>query len=299
MRTKNLLVSGTLGIALAGLVLTGCHKNSTTTPASTDSDITAAQDESNASYAANDTKTVSDACVQTGGSGLAPERSPQAIYSQHCTVSWDTLNPTTDTMYVNFGASPVLCNDLVWRQGEIIVYWNKAASNHVKVAYFDSGTTINMTFRGYYVGTVKDSVNGISGNRNWTNEGHNIQGYENWNFNANLVITYPSKQTATWNSSRDNVLTEVNSVWYYAVSGSATGVTRNNVTYNLTITSPLYVTAKPWWLDGCAWIESGIVSITRPALNNNTLTINFGNIGDCDDKATATLDNKSYTIYLW
>ena len=162
----------------------------------------------------------------------------------------------------------------------------------------DSANTITESFNGYKVGSTASTMNGVAGTRTWTNEGRNVSGYENWNFTAALTITYPDGKTATWNSTRNNVLTLNGGVWYYAVTGSAHGVSKNGVGYTLTITQPLYVTALPWWFFGCAWIESGIVDITRTG-STNTLSINFGNIGTCDNQAVATLNGNNYTIYMW
>jgi hypothetical protein len=296
MKTKKFLLSGILGIAIAGFVLTGCHKAST----SPDTDINAAEDESNASTAMNDTKNISDAGMQGNSNKYAPHRNIQAIYSSHCTVSYnDTGSATTDSMIVNFGSSPVQCNDGRWRQGEIIVYWNKNSAPSAWYAYVDSGNTVNMTFNNYFVGKASSNMNGIKGTRAWKNMGYNALGEVNWDFNAALTLTYPTGQTATWNSTRNNTLVYVSGVYYYEITGSAYGTARNGVGYTLTITSPLYVTALPWWVNGgCAWIESGTVTVNRTT-NTNVLTINFGTIGTCDDIATATLNGNTYTITLW
>src|SRR5579863_2035514 len=131
MKAKNVLLSGILGVALAGVVLTGCHKDSsaptnTTTSNSSGGDYTAAEDESNASDAMNDSKTISDAAAQgSASSKYAPTHNVKAIYSAHCVVTFahDTGVGAVDTVYINFGSSPVKCNDNRWRQGEIMVYW--------------------------------------------------------------------------------------------------------------------------------------------------------------------------------
>lgn len=297
MKTKNLLLSGILGLALSGFVLTGCHKSATTT---TDTDYTAAQDEANGSFASTDAKNVSDAALQNNGSNYGPERNINRIYSSHCTVTWnDTSTSTMDTMYINFGATPVQCNDYRWRKGEIIVYWAKKTGFWVWQSYFDSGSTVAQTFRGYAVGSASNAMNGVAGTRTWTNKGY-VSGYMNWDFSAYLTITYPDGKTATWNSVRYNVLKNISGTWYYQIKGSAYGTSRNGVGYTLSIedANPLYVTAWPWWLGGCAWIESGIVDINRTT-STNTLSINFGSIGTCDNIAVATINGNNYTFYMW
>jgi hypothetical protein len=299
MKTNKILLTGILGIALAGVVLTGCHKAST----SPDTDIIAAEDESNASDAMNDSKNVSDAGAQGTASGeYHPERNVKAIYSPHCIVSWslpaDTLSGY-DTMYVTFPSTPTLCNDGRYRQGQVIVYWARNTGSSLLQSYFDSASTITMTFKNYAAGSSASNMIGITGTRAWTNTGKNALSEENWKFTANLTLKYfATSQTATWNSSRVNTLVLQGGVYYYQITGEATGTARNGVIYTLTITSPLYITAFPWWLGGCAWIEAGDISVNR-SNSSNTLTINFGNVGTCDASAVATINGNNYTFSMW
>ncbi len=297
MKTKNFVLSGILGIALSGFVLTGCHKSSTTP----DTDYAAAQDEANASFASNDSKNVSDAAMQGSSNKYGPAHTIQSAYSSSCVLSWDSTTIAGNiTVTIDFGSAPVQCKDYRWREGKIQVSW-KASSGFFLQAYFDSATAITETFNGYKVGTTQTTMYGVAGTRTWTNEGHNVNGFENWNFTADLTITNPSGKKATWKSTRNNVLTYVGTTWYYVITGSASGTSSSGVGYSLTITSPLYVTAYPWWYTpapGCPWIEAGVVSISRDGFSN-TLTINFGNVGTCDSQAIATLNGNNYTIYMW
>lgn len=302
MKTKNFVLTGIIGIALTGAILSGCHKKDATTPsspASSSSDITAAQDESNASDAMNDSKNISDASAQGNNSKYNPEKSVQAIYSAHCTVTWasDTLSGY-DTMYVNFGSSPVKCNDDRWRKGEIIVYWTRIPGKGLLRTYFDSGSVVTMTFNNYAAGNSDTNMIGIAGTRVWQNTGGNLLAQQNWNFTANLTLTYANHQTATWSSSRANSLVVISNTYYYEIVGSASGKDRNGINYSLAIVNPLYVTALPWWLGGCAWIESGTINVNL-ANNANTLTLNFGTLGVCTAIKTATINNHTYTFIMW
>lgn len=305
MKTKNFVLSGILGIALSGFVLTGCHKSSTTP----DTDVTAAQDETSGQYASTDAKNVSDDALQTSTHG--PRRhgvtsGPIVLtdYCSTCIVTWSdtTNNATTVTVTVNFGNTPVQCSDTKWRQGEIMVSWPVSGGQFFWEAYFNKNTTITQSFSGYKVGNTASTMNGVAGTRTWTNTGLDTVKLESWNFTANLTITRYNGKTFSWNSSRTNALVNVGGIWYYEITGSATGTTETNVTYTITIAQPLYVSAFPWWwvgLGGCPYIESGIVNITRSSNPNNTLSINFGTIGDCTATCTATLDSKTYTISKW
>jgi len=306
MKTKNFLFSAIFGVALSAAVLTGCKKDTTppAAPASTDSDYTAAQDETNATNISNDSKSVSDAAVTQGSSTAL---GPVSLVSSTFTVTFyrttDTNSLAEDTMYINFGPTPVLCHDGKYREGEIIVYWSNKIHS-VWRAYFDSGSTVYMTFRNYARGALPSNMVEINGTRNWTNNGGQISinnvDCENWSFSANLTLIYlATKDTATWTSTRTNTLVNESGTWYYKITGSASGKSHSGVLYNLTISEPLYHTAIPCWLQGgCPWIEAGQVQITRTG-KTNTLTIDFGTIGDCNSQATAEIGGKSYTFTMW
>ncbi|HTB31269.1 MAG TPA: hypothetical protein VK808_04535 [Bacteroidia bacterium] len=304
MKVNQFLLSGITGVALSVFVLTGCHKDSTTTPtnnpSTTQNDITSAEDESNASSAMNDSKTISDAGMSGNQGKYGQTRSVQAIYSSNCTVTWsskDTGIGGTDTMYVNFGSTPVECNDYRWRQGEIIVYWKQATGTLIQ-SYFDSSSVITMTFKNYAVGSLKSNMIGIAGTRVWTNTGTNALLEENWSFAANLTLTYSNAQTATWNSTRTNTLVQIGGIYYYMITGSASGTDRSNVGYSLNITSPLYVTATPWWLGGCAWIESGVLTVNVTGATY-PISVNFGTVGSCDANAVATINGYNYPFIMY
>ena len=140
-------------------------------------------------------------------------------------------------------------------------------------------------------------MHGIQGNRTWTNQGLDTLGLESWSHTAALTISYPDGGRATWNSTRTNALVPISGTWYYEITGSGSGIAKSGASYTLTINSPLYRVARAWWLNSssCPWIESGVITITR-SNRDNSLVINFGNIGDCNETATATIGDRSYTI---
>lgn len=305
MKTKNIVICSILGISLAGFILVGCHKDnnapsSSSSPStSSSSDITAAQDESNASDAMTDSKNISDAAAQNNSGEYSPQRSMHALYSAHCNVTWarDTMSGY-DTMYINFGATPVKCNDNRWRKGEIIVYWTRMAGKGLIQTYFDSGSVITMVFDNYAAGNSDSTMIGVAGFRTWNNTGSNAMSEQNWNFNANLTLTYSNNQTATWVSTRSNSLVTQGGVYYYEITGNASGTDRNGYHYSLSIVNPLYFTALPWWMGGCAWIESGTITITVANVMY-PITIDFGTLGSCSPVKTATINNHTYTFIMW
>ncbi|MGP8217336.1 MAG: hypothetical protein ACLQQ4_17340, partial [Bacteroidia bacterium] len=224
MKTKKFLLTGAMGIALTGMVITGCKKNSTTTPAAVDSDITAAQDDANATFAVNETKNSADGAAQNQPNVYRPQGSSCATVTKNL----DTVlsNGQVDSlMDINFGPSPCLCADGRYRQGHIRVYWD-----HIH-PYFTQGDTINMTFENYVVNSK-----GIQGTRMLVNTGKDSAGNMSWSFTANLTITYAGGGTATWTASRTNTLVNVGGAWYYEITGGGSGVSKSGVSYTHTIT---------------------------------------------------------------
>lgn len=289
MKTKRYLMIGILGIALAGVVVTGCKKKD---QPSTDSDVTAAEDEANASFALQDSKTIADGAAQN----QSVERvlgSPCGTWTKRDTV----IGSNTDTLIqISF---PGTCTspDGRTRKGDIFVFWNGKR-------YFDSACVITMTFKNYDVTLLNGKTVNITGTRTLTNIGKDSAGDCSWSFNANLSLTYISGATgtATWTSSRTNVLTKQGNDYYYVITGGANGVTRNGVSYTISITSPLYHTA--YWLNLkygyalCDCFESGEVEITR---SNKTypLYLQFtSGVGSCNHTATATINGNNYNITL-
>ncbi|HSY77947.1 MAG TPA: hypothetical protein VK890_13860 [Bacteroidia bacterium] len=285
MKTKHFLVTGMIGIALAGMIITGCKKES-----AADTDATAAQDDANASFALQDSKNISDGAAK----GQANERAMGTC------GSWvGDSSATTDTIDIHFAGGCVSPDGRV-RKGDIIVYWTKGKN------YFDSGASITETWKNYSITSLSGLTMAIAGSRTLTNIGKNDSGDHSWSFNASLTLTYSGSTTgtATWNSNRTNVLTKIGSVWYYVITGGASGVSKSGVSYSLTINSPLYWTAywlNKGWLTGtkyCDCFESGTVELTRSGKTYPLYLTFTSGVGNCAHTATATINGNNYNITL-
>jgi len=281
MKTRHYLFIGTLGLALTGIIFTGCKKD---TPAptvpSTQTSTEAAQDDANASFVMNDSKNISDGANQ----GQADER---VMNGYPILLKRDTIvNSVHDTLLdVYFGPTDMLCSDFRTRRGHVIIYF-------VPNTYLTLGSVIGMTFYNYYVNDI-----GVTGARTLTNTSST-----SWNLQANLTLTYPNNGGyATWNSTREDTLKQVGSIWYWTVSGSASGQCRTGATYTITITQPLYVEVSSWistnpW-PSCPDIESGKLTLTAPGYVY-PLYVTFGTaIGTCSNTGVASIDNINYNFY--
>lgn len=283
MKTKHLLLTGILGLALAGMIMTGCKKDT-----AADTDSSAAQDDANATFAINDSKNAAD------GAAMNQTNTERVLGSACATVTKrdTTVNGMLDSlMDINFGPSPgCQCADGRTRQGHLFVYWDHAHP------YFTSGDTINMTF-----GNYKVNNRGIAGTRMLVNIGLDSAGNMSWKFTASLTITNPNGTTCTWQAARTHTLAYTNGAWYYEITGGGSGVSSTGVTYTHTINTPIYYTAIRPWNGGCAFPEAGTVTFTR-SNRQYPLVLNYiSGIGNCPtqgDYATATINNNTFQVNL-
>lgn len=266
MKTKHYFLIGALGFAMAGAIFTGCKKDTTTTTttATTPTDYTAAEDNANASSVVNDSKGISDNAAQ----GKSTERTLSTCAT---VLKRDTNSKLDSLLDINFGSTDCLCSDGRLRRGHILVWYQPKN-------YFTLGDSVVMSFKNYYVNDI-----GVTGVRRLTNTSSTT-----FHFTASLSLTYPlGGGTATWNSTRTDSIKTIASVTYVSVTGGANGVSRKGTSYNITITSPVYVTALPPFLGGCPYFEAGNITVALPTYN---IALKYGKgVGTCSDTATATI----------
>lgn len=290
MKTKQILLMGMIGVAFAGMIITGCKKDATA-----DTDATAAQDDANCSFMINDSKTISDGAAK----GQSTDRvlGTCGVISKRDTTIGGVLDTLIDVYFPGGCVSP----DLRTRKGHILFWWNGRG-------YFDSAASVTETWVNYSVsclnGTTISMGNGSS--RTLTNNGPDATGDCNWSFNASLTLNYSgtSTGTATWTSSRVNTLTSSSGIYYYNITGNASGTSRTGVSYTLNITSPLVWTA--YWLNilnghsgsNCDCFESGTVEYQRSGKTYPLYLTFTSGVGNCARTATATINGNSYNITL-
>ncbi|HTB07873.1 MAG TPA: hypothetical protein VK806_13055 [Bacteroidia bacterium] len=286
MNTKQFLLTGILGIALAGTILTGCKKNNE----SPDTDTNAAQDEANATFAINDTKNTADGAVQ----GMKSNRPDHNMTG--CATWTGDSSATTDSLIISFPGSCTSPDGRI-RKGDIIVYWNKGTD------YFDSGAVINMTFRNYSFTNRRGEVIGVTGTRTHTNLGRNMSGDQSWGVNANLTLTYATGGTATWTANRVHTLMHSTNFYYYSITGTASGTSKSGVAYNINITSPLIRAAN--WINSvlystspCYCIEAGSLTVSRTGKKYPLYLTYTSGLGNCDYTAAATINGNTYDIIV-
>jgi hypothetical protein len=278
----------TLGIALltAGIsTFTSCEKSRLNKATTT------SEDNNLAEVGFNDVlKVTEDALKEEDLEGRAPGAFAQ-LYSGCATVTVTPADTITwpKTITVDFGTANCTGSDLRTRRGKIII----TATGF----YREAGTVLTITTDNYYVNDYK-----VEGTKTITNNGRNTGG----NLSYSVVvaggkITTPDGDIIEWESTRTREWIEGESTTFlshglsgilddvYSITGNANGTNREGRDFTANITSPLRVE-----LD-CRWITQGTVEVQPEDLKLRT--VDFG-AGSCDNEATITIDNRTYTIYM-
>lgn len=196
------------------------------------------------------------------------------------TVIVDTLsNPKT--ILIDFGSDACVGNDGRTRTGILHVSYTGR--------YREPGTIISITPENYRVNNYL-----IEGNKTIENMGLNANGQLYYSINANGTITAPSDAwTIHWTAARTRTWVEGQSTPTladdaYEITGSCSGINRNQVQYTSNITTPLRAEV------GCAWIVSGQLTV-EPVGGYSTRYIDFGN-GECNNGFTVTVNGETYQL---
>lgn len=245
-----------------------------------DNDTSSAKDNSIAETTFSDIHSMVDQ-ANNYNSAKGVDSSWSSYFSGCVTVTRDTIsNP--HQIVIDFGSANCLCNDGKYRRGVVTASYTGR--------YRDSATIINISLSNYYV-----NDNQILGTKTITNKGRNSDG--NWNFDiavSGQIIKANNGGTVTWNSTRNREWLEGSNtitVWddVFLVTGEANGMAANGTSYEINITNPLRKEI------GCTNFVSGTFTLKIP--QKAIRTVDYGN-GNCDNTATLTILNSTYTITL-
>ncbi len=282
MKTNRIVLNACLLIASSALMLTGCKKEEQ------DNDTSSSSDNAFAEATYTDVTNIADEAGVSGSlsnyrNGPAAE---DGLLSSCAIITFDSVNGADqDTIHINFGTVNCAGNDGRNRRGEILVYYSGA--------YRDSASVHTITFNNYFV-----NDNQVLGTKTVTNVGHNSLGNLVYNINiTGQIVLANNTGTITWISQRQRewLQGENTAIWsddMYSVTGSASGTGSDGHTFTANITSPLIRNMAL----GCRrHFVQGTFVLTPD--NRPARTIDFGS-GACDDVATVTINNHTYTIHL-
>ena len=169
------------------------------------------------------------------------------------------------------------------RKGKIIIVVNR---HYLNADYFRT-----VTFDNYYV-----NGNKIEGIKTVINKGFNDSRnmYFSHSLSEGKVITPEGLELSKEYNRINEFVSGINTPRFrgddeYMITGAASGINRDLISYTRTIIEPLHVASS------CKWILSGTVEIV--ADDRETAILNYGD-DICDDKATVTVGSSSLEINI-
>jgi hypothetical protein len=269
-------------LSLAALVASCKKDNDDNNQNTPDTDVSSAADYTVADAAFTDVANIADEAA-TGSLTSYRNGTAERILTTCAQVTVDTV---VHRITIDFGTTDCLCKDGNYRRGIIYVDYTGQ--------YADSGSSHTISFNNYYV-----NFNKIDGSKTVVNTGRNASGNLTFSITVNGSVTWDAQYgggTSTYISSRTRewVAGESTMVWnddVYMISGTASGTTRNGVSWTLATQTPLRKRI------GFRHFTQGIVDFT-PA-NKPTRTIDYGYLNGAEDNlAQVTINGYTFTITL-
>lgn len=282
MRKVTFLPKLLIGLAMLSFnFLDGCKKDtvSTPTPSSTEDVQTEARDYAQTEDVNNDVdNSVSEAMLEHGSGTLSQRGDPGNSELSCASVVRDSIAHTVTITY-NHCEGP---HGHI-RDGQIII-------TYLNGGYWDVGASWDVTFNNFYIDDMH-----VTGTRHVANVGPASNGMT-WNINATLTFTNTNTgNSRSWNSTRTREITQgygdtIPSHHIYVINGTATRTnSENNHSVAITMTN---ITRDL----SCQYITAGTLNC-QPNDGRPDRLIDFGN-GNCDDIATVTVNNQTFTIHL-
>ncbi|MFN5621369.1 MAG: hypothetical protein ACK478_08710 [Flavobacteriales bacterium] len=195
------------------------------------------------------------------------------------TIIVDTLS-SPKSITIDFGNDDCEGNDGRTRKGVLFITYTGR--------YREVGSVITITPENYTVDGYS-----IEGVKVIENLGLNDSGQLHYAITVDGMITAPNDEwDITWTANRIRTWVEGQStptIWddAYLISGSGSGINRNDVEYTTNITVPLRAEV------GCRWIVSGALTIVPQGYSQRY--IDFGN-GECNNGIFVTVNGDTYTL---
>lgn len=277
MKATKVILNTAAGAALVSiLMLSACGKKAIELAVSNEE--ATAQNKEEADAVGNESQNIADAYAANPSGSYLRTGSMDLMEGSACVTA--TLDSASKTLTVEFGKntdgtySNCLCNDGRNRRGKLVITYTGGR-------YKDNGSVKTINFVDFY-----RNDNHIEGTRVVTNLGVNTSGHYHWSIvETNMKVTRTDGKFHTWTSTRDREMlagydTYVWSDDEYQLTGSASGVNQNNVSYTAEITTPLHR------LMSCKYIDKGVIEFAND--KGATRVIDYGD-GSCDATATVTV----------
>jgi hypothetical protein len=287
---KNKILIPVFALIITALFAVGCNKEETT---AVDTSTRSVRDNGAAENLFADIKRVVEEAANDEGQSAKGVQSGSYSFGSCATV---TINPAWgDTtwpkvMEIDFGATNCTGSYGINRRGKLVV--------SLSDRYRNVGSVLTVQPQNYFVNDIK-----IEGTKTLTNNGTNSNGHLEFQVEVtNGVLTYTDNSVTTWESTRTNEWIEGDTTSLfthglsgvcddvYLITGSASGVDRNGLSYSVNITSPLRKEVC------CRWLVSGTLDVSPSGLP--VRAVDFGS-GGCDNNATITINGNTYNVVMF
>jgi hypothetical protein len=187
------------------------------------------------------------------------------------------------TIIIDFGNTNCLCNDNHNRKGKILV-------SYTGNVFTEYGSSSTISFDNYYIDN--NQVFGMNAVRH---EAPNLLGQPVFAMAISGKLLKPNTlDTLTWNATRNRIwtagyTTPVYSDDMFELTGNGSGTSSNFGYYTMNITKPILKSSE------CRYFTSGNFDLQPQG--KSLRIVDYGK-GDCDDKATAELNTKTFSIQL-
>jgi hypothetical protein len=204
---------------------------------------------------------------------------------------------------LDIGNCPVISFNIIQAPLTLTLDWgtrctgadNVIRSGKIVVTLSGLMNVVNSVATFKFVDFVTDGKK-ISGVHKITYMGPNaINNWPRYTALTEATITYPDKSVETYRaeiwrlqSSGKETLSVLDDTW--RMEGSSSGVSKNGTKWASKSTSALVKKGDCKWISSGKWVITPEIGAVR--------TIDFGNDGTCDDKATLTVGDKTTTITL-
>ena len=263
----------------ACLMASSCSKNNDN-PATTSTDVTYAQDDAEATSMYDEVSTQQDEDLgdldAAGYNSTGVMKAASSNGSRTITIDKNDSVKFPKTITITF-------NNWIGPRGHLK---NGKIITVISDKWKNTGSTITTTFENLTIDSMKIEGTYSSSNLGSYKWSHSLVGGKLTDKNG-LTFTYNFTRTRTMVSGMD---TKLRADDVYLIEGSGSGVSRNDIAYSSTIISPLNVTTT------CPWIRAGAIKLTRTGKTD--VTINYGDVANCDNKATVTIGDSTTTITL-
>jgi hypothetical protein len=236
-------------------------------------------------YADNSTELIFNV-VNDYGVTLMNEKTPEVDSGVIVTITpLYPLDLFPKTMIINYG-NGILCSDGHQRKGKIVTVFNN------KWCFDSTYTNVNaeVTLNGYYCDNIQHIANIEIGISNSVEDGPEFTLQS-----SNSKLIFENSESTLWSTERiikwvSGYLTLTDkSDDVFQISGTTTGISRQEKGYTSTVTEPLQ------YDNTCLFgmLTKGVFEVVPQGLSKRV--VDFGN-GNCDRTATVTVDGISFDV---